>query len=244
MSEKADIQVIDMNKVEELFSKLKNLQIKHLNLLKELEFYKILINPPDTFVYINDLINKRKVWSCDNYEKLCGYTLDEANSLGEKYFQKAYHKEDKNIFLESSKEIARWDKTKSWKGVYRYKTKEGNFLWMYSIGRIFKYDSNNRPWLAIGIGFNITQTYSREEHLRKLMRENYELKHKSIKKLLSRQEKKVLKYLTDGFSSKEIAEKENLSCHTIETHRKNILKKLELNNTAELIKLATSGGLI
>ena len=53
---------------------------------------------------------------------------------------------------------------------------------------------------------------------------------------LTHKEKEVIQYLVDGFSSKEIASKLNVSPRTIETHRANILGKFGLKNTTELIK--------
>ncbi len=53
---------------------------------------------------------------------------------------------------------------------------------------------------------------------------------------LTKKEKEVIKYLMDGFSSKEIAAELDVSPRTIETHRANVLNKFGLRNTTELIK--------
>lgn len=53
---------------------------------------------------------------------------------------------------------------------------------------------------------------------------------------LTNKEKQVVKYLMDGYSSKEIAAKLEISPRTIETHRANVLSKFDLKNTTELIK--------
>lgn len=53
---------------------------------------------------------------------------------------------------------------------------------------------------------------------------------------LTNKEKQVVKYLMDGYSSKEIAAKLDISPRTIETHRANVLSKFDLRNTTELIK--------
>ncbi|HEY0056058.1 MAG TPA: response regulator transcription factor [Pedobacter sp.] len=57
--------------------------------------------------------------------------------------------------------------------------------------------------------------------------------------LLSNKETQVLGLISKGFTTKEIATELFVSTRTIETHRTNILKKLEVKNTAELIKKAT-----
>jgi len=56
---------------------------------------------------------------------------------------------------------------------------------------------------------------------------------------LSNKENEVLQLISKGMTTKEIAAKLFVSSRTIETHRANILKKLEVKNTAALIKKAT-----
>lgn len=55
---------------------------------------------------------------------------------------------------------------------------------------------------------------------------------------LTNKEEEILKYLSDGFTSKEIAENLNVSVRTVETHRYNIMNKLELENASQLIRFA------
>jgi len=62
--------------------------------------------------------------------------------------------------------------------------------------------------------------------------------------LLSNKETEVLGLISKGLTTNEIAAKLFVSSRTIETHRANILKKLEVKNTAELIKRAAEMNLI
>jgi DNA-binding NarL/FixJ family response regulator len=61
---------------------------------------------------------------------------------------------------------------------------------------------------------------------------------------LSEREIEIIKHVADGKTNRETAEIINLSPRTVETHRRNILKKLELKNTAELINYAYKNNLI
>lgn len=56
--------------------------------------------------------------------------------------------------------------------------------------------------------------------------------------VLTRREKEVLELIADGMTNPEIAEKLFISVTTVDTHRKNLLAKLEAKNTASLVKLA------
>ena len=62
--------------------------------------------------------------------------------------------------------------------------------------------------------------------------------------VLSNKETEVLGLISKGLTTKEIAAKLFVSSRTIETHRANIIKKLEVKNTAELIKKAIKMNLI
>ncbi len=54
----------------------------------------------------------------------------------------------------------------------------------------------------------------------------------------------IIKYIAEGLSNKLIADKLNLSTHTINTHRKNIMAKLEVNNTAGIVMFAVKNNLL
>lgn len=56
--------------------------------------------------------------------------------------------------------------------------------------------------------------------------------------LITKREKEILSLIAEGRTSQEIAEKLYISYFTVGKHRKNIMHKFELKNTAELIKFA------
>src|SRR5690606_10055458 len=53
---------------------------------------------------------------------------------------------------------------------------------------------------------------------------------------LTTREKEILGYICDGKSTREISEDLFISLHTVETHRRKILKKLGVKNTAAMVK--------
>lgn len=60
----------------------------------------------------------------------------------------------------------------------------------------------------------------------------------SAKVTISPREKQIIEFISLGLNNKEIAEKILLSTSTVDAHRYNILKKLEVKNTAEMITKA------
>jgi DNA-binding NarL/FixJ family response regulator len=61
---------------------------------------------------------------------------------------------------------------------------------------------------------------------------------------LTKREKEILKLIADGLSSQEIANKLFISLRTVETHRLNLNQKLDVKNTAGLVKEALKRGFI
>lgn len=70
------------------------------------------------------------------------------------------------------------------------------------------------------------------------------IEDRQIDDILSRRELEVLKLICREYSNAEIAEKLFLSVSTVETHRKNLIAKLGVNNTVGLVKFALRHKLI
>ena len=62
--------------------------------------------------------------------------------------------------------------------------------------------------------------------------------------LLTAREREVLQLLAEGRSNKEVASLLDLALSTVETHRANLMQKLSLHNTAEIVLYAVRKGMI
>ena len=61
---------------------------------------------------------------------------------------------------------------------------------------------------------------------------------------LTRREKEIIELIVNEYTTNEIAEKLFISEKTVETHRKNLLQKLNARNTAGLVRIAMEKGLL
>ncbi len=61
---------------------------------------------------------------------------------------------------------------------------------------------------------------------------------------LTERESEVLKAFSEGLTFKEIADQLSISVRTVETHKNNILCKLKLRNTVDMVKYAIKNGII
>jgi two-component system, NarL family, response regulator NreC len=85
----------------------------------------------------------------------------------------------------------------------------------------------------------ITQTLL-EDYMRVLKQEGLS----DSFELLTTREKEVLQLLAEGKSNKEVAYILNVSLYTVESHRTNLMQKLNLHNTAEIVLYAVRKNLV
>lgn len=62
--------------------------------------------------------------------------------------------------------------------------------------------------------------------------------------LLTRREREVLRYIAQGLTNREAAEKMDISVRTVEAHRARIMEKLQISSVAGLVKYAMEKGLV
>lgn len=61
---------------------------------------------------------------------------------------------------------------------------------------------------------------------------------------ITRREKEIIAAISQGLNSVEISEKFFISIHTVQTHRKNILMKMDARNTAHMVRKSYELGLM
>lgn len=95
--------------------------------------------------------------------------------------------------------------------------------------------SSGKPYFSPAITQVLLEDYVQVMRERN-MRDSYEL--------LTEREREVLQLLAEGKSNKEAAVVLKLSPYTVETHRTNLMQKLSLHNTADIVLYAVRKGII
>lgn len=92
----------------------------------------------------------------------------------------------------------------------------------------------------------IETVYKGQQYLSPAIKNNLidDLLKPQKKTVLTRREKEILQLIVAEFTNHEIAEKLFISQHTVDNHRINLLQKLQVKNTAGLVKVAMERGLI
>jgi two-component system, NarL family, response regulator NreC len=103
------------------------------------------------------------------------------------------------------------------------------------LGRAVEAAAEGKPFFSPAIAAILVEDYMRQLQQRGLQ-DSYDL--------LTEREKETLQLLAEGKSNKEVARILNLSVYTVETHRSNIMEKLDLHTTADIILYAVRKKLI
>jgi PAS domain S-box-containing protein len=209
------------------------------NLIKE-------INPlPNQFIYIIN-IKKNKIVFCSNsVEKIIGYKPEELNV---ELMLSNVHPDDQDIVFKAIKVAYGFGQSGNFGSnhnllqfSYRLKHKNGSYRHFIFSGEIINTDKTNKMAYSKTSCTDITDIKTNNNisvkiHLNdKLV---FSLSNDSIserKGLLTKRELLIVDFLINGLSSVQIAKKLFISRHTVDTHRRNILKKLELESTKELL---------
>jgi DNA-binding CsgD family transcriptional regulator len=213
------------------------------------------IAPYNQFYYVLFVPESRLVQITNGVEKVLGYPVNEVtfNLLYE-----IIHPEDRPMVIKATRiavEYSQQNKsTKPFEYVfgidYRVKRKDGEYIRVLRQTGVYENDNHGNMAYSFGHFTDITE-------LKKDNKMSYFVNGPEKEKLvfplpewcdtgitLSNKEIEVVRHLSQGMKSQEIADKLHISRHTVDTHRRNILKKTNFHNTAELIAYAKGHGLV
>lgn len=188
-----------------------------------------------------------------NYNSCLGLKPEELLEKGMRYFWSRIHPEDLENWLKALNQLMeftlgnikikdRQNANYTWN--YRFKNADGIYVNIVQNTTPLAFDSQEKPIIGLahytvldpGIKLEISASA-------KLLNDKHEYEtiyfntysQKLLNGGISNRERDVIRLLIQNYSSKEISAKLNISPHTVDTHRRNILKKLNISSTGELI---------
>jgi PAS domain S-box-containing protein len=141
---------------------------------------------------------------------------------------------------------------------YRLRHADGHWVWVRSLGRVVARDDHSNPLRAVGTLQDISQEKQLKQEGADLLQRIESLIH-SIGKLpeaspgpvpaspatvLGAREQQVIQLIAAGCTSAEIGEHLGISTSTAATHRRNLMRKLDLHSSAELTRYAVTHKLV
>ena len=214
-------------------------------LIEENNFLKKIINEVPVTIHINKVDmegNNMPVWVNDNYQKLVGYTLEEREKLGSINSKSGiYHPDDVKVITNAIQTIMN-DRSMEESIVFRFFNKAGERRWLFVYSKAIEYHGDPNHFLCIG--FDITdRIVLNEKELNVYISEIAQLRNELTLVKLTKTEKEIIKALSKGKTTKEIARERSRSYDTINNHKRNIFRKLGICKINELVSFAKESGL-
>jgi DNA-binding CsgD family transcriptional regulator len=221
-----------------------------------------IINQLPSVVYLLDYRSANYLFLGKNCEQMLGWTHKEIITRGQQWHIKNnIHPDDLAVFSSDvfSKFLAH---TRSFskselKNIrfsvnFRCKRKDGAYMQALQQYVVVETDKTGNPLLTLGTWTDITAHKTDTKVVFAVSRYNKKTGFSLIttdtfphlKVTISNRENEIIKHIIKGFSSKQIAQKLHLSLHTVNAHRRNILKKTKCKNTPELGHYIINNGLL
>ncbi len=218
---------------------LKNDQIDDSEITDQLT--KKILNEIHAFIFIFDVENLKPLWINSYFKKRMVYSNEEAQSVTKEEFLKLFHPKSLPLFLNRIKNFLKYSNMDT-KTIYQLRSKNQNWIYLLTSSCILKKNEDGSIKYLIGYASEVNSN-ELKHHLNKMTSLKRKCDHISLIGNLSRREFDIIRLISLGFTDKEISLKLNISIHTTKTHRKRIIQKLEVKNTAALVKFAVENGL-
>ncbi len=211
----------------------------------------ITINEVGDYFPVGVLINSNKgenLYMNNASEQTLGYAAEETREMGTEYWKTIYYNEKEALQVIKQIELffKRQDNGEVLAQFQRLRPKhQKGYEWVYIASKLIC-DKPNEPAdnrLLIATPVKLMGQVNQKIH--RVLEENLYMK-KNFNRFaaLTKREKEILSLVATGKESKCIAEELYISRHTVEQHRKNITKKVEHRNFAELIRFAIAFDLV
>ena len=211
-------------------------------------------------ITVFDLCKKNHVYISANFDSSFGFDIKKAREdEGTVYFDYKVHPDDLYGLTKNGIELLKFcfevekDKIKDFKLIneYRIRNGVGKYIRVIEQHQVLELDSLGNIWLTLGVmdvspNQNINEPFkSRLFNYKTAELFNFPIKEgKTEIPSLSKREIQILNLLSEGYISKEIADKLFISSHTVNTHRQRIISKLKVSNTIEAVNFASRLGLL
>ncbi len=222
----------------------------HIKKLIELDRY---LPYSSTFFCVTNTQDLKFEYISKNLCSCLGIDPSLLKTQGMRYFWSRIHPEDIEVWLTAMNqlmeftlsEIKETDRDKT-NYTWNYRFKDGNDTYVNIVQNTtpLAFDLEKKPIIGLA-HYTVLDSKIKMEITAsaKLLNDNNEYEtiyfnnfsQKLLQGGISNRERDVIRLLVLNHSSKEISEKLNISPHTVDTHRRNILKKLKISSTGELV---------
>ncbi|WP_421877530.1 response regulator transcription factor [Marinoscillum sp.] len=191
------------------------------------------------------ILNIQKGFSVEFMSKsgtdVLGVTLQELQNMGTDYHSRFFNMKDLSYYLVKVETLlAQNDVDQTFTLFQQVRSvEEADFQWYFTSTKIFMQDFDGNPLLALFHAIEIDPNRHLSKKVNQLLEESTFFRdHYPIYRTLTKREKELLLLFAKGTTNKTIAEKLFISIDTIDTHKKNLKKKLGVKENSDFIQYA------
>lgn len=224
------------------------------DVIEKMKAIDSMVPPIETFFTLVNIPSSRFEFISKNIELNLGYSIEEIKNGGDvDFLLSKIHQEDAKLWLMAIEELMHYVITKvpvenrskiSCTYNYRIMKKSGEYATILEHATPVYFDENNVPVIGISyctVAHSAKRKFPIVGSIKILNAENeYEtlfyknFSFESFESKLSNREIDVLRLIAQGNTSREIGEKLSISHHTVDSHRRKLLKKLNFKSTGEI----------
>lgn len=209
-------------------------------------------------IFTVDVFKERYDFASDNFAHIFGYNPTWIKTIRKQgdLLEERIHPDDRAQLIEYQIEHGQFiyslplEKRNDYQQIFQIRMLDARQQYVNVISRqqVIQKDKNGKAWMIMGV-MDISPDQALTERIKRTVinRKTGEIVASAViqaEQQLTKREKEILILIRQGFLSKEIAYKLNLSIYTVNNHRKNILTKLNVDNIIEAINRAESFGIL
>lgn len=204
---------------------------------------KEIVNLVPALIHIRDQRTGEIIWWNAEWERSFGFDTDEFRKNNMAYLEKIVHPDDVYL-LKFSNQFYQHKNGSSFGGTIRIKYPGSDeWSWLVGISKVIKETTDGVPLETLAIFVDFTKMINTELQIKEVLHDVLRIHNSHALGKITTREKTIIQFLLNGLNSEEIAKQLSISTHTVRTHRKNILLKLDVKNTSELISRAKDLGI-
>jgi DNA-binding CsgD family transcriptional regulator/PAS domain-containing protein len=212
-------------------------------------------------ISVFDLFKKEHIFYSPNFCTMLGYNVQEIVDKGHSFLDNKIHPDDFIELMKNGISLLKLfyqfssDEKTNYKLIneYRVLNVENKYIKILEQQQVLELDKFGNLWLTLST-IDISPNQDIDGKIKSQL-QNFKsgkivafLEETKIQEttsvLLSQREIQILQMVKDGYLSKEISNKLDISVHTVNTHRQRLLGKLGANNSMEAVVFASKLGLL
>lgn len=214
------------------------------------------LHPSASFLFVFDFIKMKYLFVSESVKDITGYSAKQWRDGGIDWIVTTLYEQDAKRLTKLHAALFNFYYTipiperKHYKYAYEYHLvrKDGMPIWLLQQGSFIEICADGKPAITFDILTDITQ-FKKDKGMRLTMSKDNKngcVLYFPIEGdvVFSKREIEILNLISLGLSSKKIGDRLYISSHTVDTHRRNMLKKTAKKDSTELVYYAKENGLL